>query len=502
MPLSKPYPPTEISYQDWNDLADNYAGKAATLIVDVNGKGDYSTLQEAIDALPTTDAGEILVKKGLETVSKAIKIKDIEDLVIRGVGKATRFKTANKVQELIASDAAASQKEVQVAVGGSFEVGQHVCVRDDSASEVNEIAQINGDVLTMVNDLANIYEVADNGRVYTCHSTFYITGTSKNIRITNLLVDGNRLNQEFDREGYWPLEHQGDCIRVSSTCSFISVDHSWIKSAAAHGICSAGDDCRYTENDCWDSEYDGINIEPECDRILVKGNICHDQVSWNGIQVGYMTNPTGTVLVIGNHCYNNKQGIAAQGGANVAIVGNILENNREDGISLYSMDRFNVTGNLITGADDVSDMTNSGIHIEAECSIGTICGNTIELTAGYGIYGEDGAYITINGNSIRKIKKHGVYAAALFRDSTIQGNSLVDIDSLDAATYSGILVAGDRNAVVGNRLDNCDKYAIEIMGTADRTLCLGNHCYQYTGSPVGAILDEGTNTEMAHNITE
>jgi len=433
-------------------------------------------------------------------VTKAIKIKDIEDLVIRGVGKATRFKTANKVQELIASDAAASQKEVQVAVGGSFEVGQHVCVRDDSASEVNEIAQINGNVLTMVNDLANVYDVADNGRVYTCHSTFYITGTSKNIRITNLLVDGNRLNQEFGRTGYYPLEHQGDCIRVSSTCSFIQVDHSWIKSAAAHGICSAGDDCRYTENDCWDSEYDGINIEPECDRILVRGNLCHDQVSWNGIQIGYMTNPTGSVLVIGNHCYNNKQGIAAQGGANIAIVGNTLENNREDGISLYSLDRFNVTGNLITGADDVSDMTTSGIHIEAECSIGTICGNTIELTAGYAIYGEDGAYITINGNSIRKIKKHGVYAAALFRDSTIQGNSLVDIDSLDAATYSGILVAGDRNAVVGNRLDNCDKYAIEIMGTADRTLCLGNHCYQYTGSPVGAIIDGGTNTESAHNI--
>ncbi|MBC8497733.1 hypothetical protein ISS40_01135 [Candidatus Bathyarchaeota archaeon] len=75
MPLSKPYPPTEISYQDWNDLADNYAGKAATLIVDFNGKGDYSTLQEAIDALQTTDAGEILVKKGLETVTKAIEIK-------------------------------------------------------------------------------------------------------------------------------------------------------------------------------------------------------------------------------------------------------------------------------------------------------------------------------------------------------------------------------------------------------------------------------------------
>ncbi|MQY82367.1 hypothetical protein GH157_01575 [archaeon] len=62
MPLNKPYPPTAISYSDWNDLADNYAGKATTLIVDASGKGDYTTIQEAIDALPTTNAGEILYR--------------------------------------------------------------------------------------------------------------------------------------------------------------------------------------------------------------------------------------------------------------------------------------------------------------------------------------------------------------------------------------------------------------------------------------------------------
>lgn len=38
MPLPKPYPPNEIDYQDWDDLADNYAGKAVTLIVDAAGR--------------------------------------------------------------------------------------------------------------------------------------------------------------------------------------------------------------------------------------------------------------------------------------------------------------------------------------------------------------------------------------------------------------------------------------------------------------------------------
>ena len=65
MPLNKPYPPTAIGYADWNDLADNYAGKAATLIVDAGGKGGYTSIQEAVDALPTTNAGEILLEATL-----------------------------------------------------------------------------------------------------------------------------------------------------------------------------------------------------------------------------------------------------------------------------------------------------------------------------------------------------------------------------------------------------------------------------------------------------
>jgi hypothetical protein len=35
MPLLKPYPPTEIDHEDWNDLAENYCGKVVTLIVNV-----------------------------------------------------------------------------------------------------------------------------------------------------------------------------------------------------------------------------------------------------------------------------------------------------------------------------------------------------------------------------------------------------------------------------------------------------------------------------------
>ena len=505
MPLNKPYPPTAISYSDWNDLADNYAGKATTLIVDAGGKGDYTTIQEAIDALPPTNAGEILVREGEYPLSRVIIIEDREDLVIRGVGKATRLKVANKAQEAITSDAASGQKEVQVASGSSFQTGQHVCVRDDTHYEVNVVTSINGNTLTMEDDLANAYEVADNGRVYTCHSAIWITGSSKRVKVQNLYIDGNRLNQTFDRYGYYPEEHHGDCIRLSATTEQVTVEGCYITGAAAHGICCGGTIQRISRNFGWDNYLDAVNVEPGSSRILVEGNHCWSQASWNGIQVGYSTNPIGTVLVIGNVCRDNRQGIAAQGGANVAIVGNILEENREDAIEVYNLDRFLISGNLITGADDLSDMTNAGIHVEAECSIGVITGNLVECVAGYGVYVQEGAYVSVTGNTIRKIAKHGVKygneSNDQGRDGSITGNVVIAADVNDTATYSGICVIGDRTAVIGNRVDDCDKYGIHIHANADRCIVLGNQAYQYVGTCVAPIQDDGTNTEEAHNVT-
>jgi hypothetical protein len=393
---------------------------------------------------------------------------------------------------------------VEVSDGSAFAQGQVVCIRDDSHYEVNRIEAVNSDVLTMYTALTHSYEVADNGIVYTCPSAIYVTGASERVRITNLLIDGNRANQTFGRTGYYPLEHQGDGIRVSATCTGVLVDHCWVKSATAHGVCMGGVGHRVVCNECWDCGYDGINAEPSCDEVLIASNYCHDQdpSGWNGIQFGYSTYSTGNGVIIGNICENNRQGIAAQGGHGVQIVGNLLKNNREDGLELYSMDRFTVEGNVITGADDVSDMTNEGIHVEQACSIGTIANNLIELCSGNGIYVENGAYLTITGNTIRKVAKHGIKVAQTNgRDSTITGNSIVDCDTGDTGTYSGIAILGDRIAIVGNRVDNCDHYFIHLTATSNKCLVLGNQLTPYSGSaPDDVLVNEGTDNMTEHNI--
>jgi len=52
------------------------------------------------------NVGEILVREGEYAFSRTIVIEDREGLFIGGVGKATRLKVANKVQEPLTSEAA------------------------------------------------------------------------------------------------------------------------------------------------------------------------------------------------------------------------------------------------------------------------------------------------------------------------------------------------------------------------------------------------------------
>ncbi len=66
---------------------------------------------------------------------------------------------------LLTSDAASGQKDVAVADGSKFDVGDRVKIYDDAAYEWNKIASISVNTLTMTTNLANTYTVAANGAV-------------------------------------------------------------------------------------------------------------------------------------------------------------------------------------------------------------------------------------------------------------------------------------------------------------------------------------------------
>jgi len=65
----------------------------------------------------------------------------------------------------MSQDPPAGQKNVTVADGSKFRVGYPVEIKDDARAEWNKVASINGNVLTMENNLQYTYYVAKNGRV-------------------------------------------------------------------------------------------------------------------------------------------------------------------------------------------------------------------------------------------------------------------------------------------------------------------------------------------------
>ncbi len=77
------------------DLAtevENMLGKAATVIVAADGTGDYTSIQSAINALPTS-GGAVYIKEGTYTVSSSITIPS--NVALIGTGAATKIYLAN-----------------------------------------------------------------------------------------------------------------------------------------------------------------------------------------------------------------------------------------------------------------------------------------------------------------------------------------------------------------------------------------------------------------------
>jgi hypothetical protein len=66
----------------------------------------------------------------------------------------------------LTSDASSGQKDCDVADGSKFNSGMLVKIKDDNAWEYNEVDSVAGNTVTMVNNLANTYTVAANGKVW------------------------------------------------------------------------------------------------------------------------------------------------------------------------------------------------------------------------------------------------------------------------------------------------------------------------------------------------
>lgn len=147
------------------------------------------------------------------------------------------------------------------------------------------------------------------------------------------------------------------------------------------------------------------------------------------------------------------------------VAGCFCLNNKDDGLSVFGDDTI-VDGNVCIG--------NGGAGIEVNDDRNIISNNICNTNVGNGIDSD-------------------------VDDGIIIGNVCVGNDSGNTASWSGIIIKQDRCVVTNNRCQDNDNYEITIHANADRTVVVGNNCYGT--DRVGAIEDNGTNTQLAHNIT-
>jgi len=186
---------SSASYIIWTDGTTVYAMNGSTGEIDYSGTDASSVIQNVLD----NTSGVVFMKNGLYLLNKAIEIKNDGTMLV-GEGENTILKRADVVESALSSDALSGQKDVVVNDASSFMVGQQVFIGKKSSTdntwEINRIASISGNTLTMEFNLANSYTVADGDVVYTAYHVIEAFSKS-NIAIRNLYIDGNKANNYY-----------------------------------------------------------------------------------------------------------------------------------------------------------------------------------------------------------------------------------------------------------------------------------------------------------------
>ena len=167
-----------------------------------------------------------------------------------------------------------------------------------------------------------------------------------------------------------------------------------------------------------------------------------------GIQLSSCTN----VHVTGNDLSHGGVGYYSWNSSNNTVSGNIVSNNRWDGILLRASSNITVSGN------DVTDNGSDGIHL-IELSNSTVSGNTVSGHVQTGILMTDCQHMVVSGNTATGNDRHGISVSG--SGNTVSGNTAAG-NGID-----GISVSGSGNTVSGNTATGNDSVGISMSGSGN-----------------------------------
>ena len=155
------------------------------------------------------------------------------------------------------------------------------------------------------------------------------------------------------------------------------------------------------------------------------------------------------------------------------------------GIWLTSNSDYNIiSSNMISGC------ASAGIYL----NVSEHCIISSNICSDNDIYGIEiiSLYVVVNSNTCSGNTSHGIYLTA-GRNNIVDGNDVFDNGG------DGISLMSDDNDIISNNRCRDNTNEINISNAfCDKNLVLGNICL---GAHVAAIVDNGTNTHIGHNIT-
>ena len=280
------------------------------LIVAKDGSGDYTDIQTAIDALPST-GGAILIKVGTYQISTALTIK-IDNVKLEGVGKGT----------IIQPTAAISVFDIQTSAGGVV----NNAILKNFYIDGNSIGTTGISIKGTESIISNCWIEDINGAGISNQQ-----GTNNKI-INNFLKNnsGGGIETSADVDNIRVLsndiENCANGLLIQETADSI-ISNNIIKEGDGSGIrLNSCTDCIVSNNVVIDNDvsnttaYDGIALY-SCDRIVVSNNRCQD----NGRYEIFISAGNNN-LVHGNDCIGtDHKGTIVDTGTKTAMGFNILD---------------------------------------------------------------------------------------------------------------------------------------------------------------------------------
>ncbi len=288
-------------------------------------------------------------------------------------------------------------------------------------------------------------------------------------------------------------------------------------------------------NDCYNNTFNGLSVHSGCFNTTVQGNNFY----YN--EKGIALSMAGLITIEGNNCSFNTYGIFLTGSDNNTIKENIVNNNKNTGITLaaeyilgvyyFSLNNdllgndcnyngfagisLERSGNTeITGNDCY--FNSAGIYLQQDCLDNSILRNNCSFNGHIGIDVLDNSHrTTVIGNNCSYNNAHGMEVMNC-NDFTIINNTMSH-NGKTIVAYCGLSTDSSNNMNITGNVFNDNIYAgIELDGNninASLNTCSGNNLGIYIKSGtanevawntlignIDCIIDFGTGTNIHDNI--